>query len=360
MAQSIDYFATTLPCTTQNLTNWHKISELLRRADIIALMDQSLSINVTLEGGLPNLYLSVQDSYYSSAQIFNVPLEFVDIPLLINSAQHQGDHWMITASPDNVRFQIESAVFVRHHEGKIHWDLVVEHYEPFLSIELEDELELEEGYEENLISFTFDPFQYVSALYQASLMCQQLQPVTFTPPDEMPEPKHPLYQLAAQAPRLKLLWQRYGKANAMIEHGKPTKTADHFAQEAETQWLQDMLDTLDSSYQESVLGNLDAYLDSLPEEELNKLERNGKQLEEMLLKRWETLVDSLTEEEAEALEKDQTKARFPNSLKLRLMREFLEGNPSVLLGSGHSVTRKEENVIDLQHWKRNHPTDSSH
>ncbi|WP_020394274.1 hypothetical protein [Thiolinea disciformis] len=320
-------------------------------------MDQSLSITVTLEGGLPNLYLSVQDSYYSSAQIFNVPLEFVDIPLLVNSAQHPGDHWMITASPDNMRFQIESAVFVRHQEGKIHWDLVFEHYDPFLNIELEDEID--DGYEENLISFSFDPFQYVSALYQASLLCQQLQPATFTPSEDQPENPHPVYQFAAQAPRLKLLWQLYGKANGMVAQGEPTKNYDHFAQEAETQWLQDLLDTLDSTRQESILENLDAYLESLPEEELNKLENNGKQLEEMLIKRWEKLVDSLTEEEADALENDQTRLRFPNSLKLRLMREFLEGNPSVLLGSGRDTAHKDENVVDLQHWKRNHPTDSS-
>ncbi len=319
-------------------------------------MDQSLSITLVLEGGLPSLYLSVQDNYSSPAQIFNVPLEFVDFSLLVGSAQATGDYWMVTASPDNPRFQIESAIFVKHRDGKILWDLVYEHYEPFLNIELEEEAD---EYEENIITFSFDAFQYTSALYQACQACLHLQPTTFTIPDDAKGLEHPLFGMSQHIPRLNMLWQKYGQANDMIKNGQPTQDSDHFALETEKQWLQELLDTLDEAHHDNMMDNIDAYLESLPEDVLSQLEGNSKPLEEALMQRWEMLVNSLTEEEADALENDQTATRFPNSLKLRLMREFLEGNPSVLLGHGHTRDNRTsaEKVVDLQHWKRNRPTD---
>lgn len=324
-------------------------------------MDQSLSITLVLEGGLPSTYLSVQDNYSSPAQIFNVPMDFIDVGLLISSAQTTGDYWMVTASPDNPHFQIESAVFVRHRDGKVLWDIVYEHYEPFLNIELEEDAE---EYEENIITFSFDAFQYVSALYQASQLGQHLAPTIFSLPDttdNKDEPKNPLRELASYAPRLNMLWQKYGQTNEMIKNGRPTHQHDAFALEAEKQWLQDLLDTLDEAQHEEAFENLDAYLESLPEDVQTQLEGNSQPLKELLDQRWKALVNSLTEEESDALENHETASRFPNSLKLRLMREFLEGNPSVLLGTGHrspvsntTPTQNEsDKVVDLQNWKRN-------
>jgi len=319
-------------------------------------MDQSLSITLVLEGGLPNIYLSVQDNYNSPAQVFNAPLELLEVERLLKSAQTPNDYWIVTTSPDNPRFQVESAISVHHRDGKIVWDLVYEHYEPFLNIELED---MADSLEENLISFVFDPFQYVSALYQAAKLCTQLQPTTFSLPkqetDDYPK-DHPLFNLQAHLPRLRLIWQKYGQANQMVEHGLPTQQSDYFAHEAETQWLQELLETLESSRYDQMMDNIDAYLDALPDEVISQMEQNSKQLEASLLQRWEMLVESLTEEEAEALENAQSSHRFPNSLKLRLMREFLEGNPTVLLGNArrHEAEPVEENVIDLQHWKHQH------
>ncbi|TXH78455.1 MAG: hypothetical protein E6Q85_01615 [Thiothrix sp.] len=320
-------------------------------------MDQSLSITLVLEGGLPSAYLSVQDNYSSPAQIFIVPMDFIDIGLLIASAQTTGDYWMVTASPDNPRFQVESAVFVKHRDGKILWDIVYEHYEPFLNIELEED---PEEYEENIITFSFDTFQYVSALYQASQVGQHLAPTIFSLADSSTENnKNPLQALASYAPRLNMLWQKYGQTNDMIKNGRPTHQHDIFALEAEKQWLQDLLDTLDEAQHEDAFENLDAYLESLPEEIQTQLEGDSQPLKELLDQRWRVLVNSLTEEESEALENHETASRFPNSLKLRLMREFLEGNPSVLLGTGHKTpasdtkdTTDSGKVVDLQHWKR--------
>ena len=314
-------------------------------------MDQSLSITLVLEGGLPNLYLSVQDNYSSPAQIFNVPMEFVDISLLLASAQTTGDYWMVTASPDNPRFQIESAIFVKHRDGKILWDIVFEHYESFLNIELEEEAD---DYEENIITFSFDAFQYVSALYQASQLGQHLVPTTFSLAAQQEPHDHAILELASYAPRLNMLWQKYGQANDMIKNGRPTHYSDQFAQAAERQWFQDLLDTLDGQEHDATLENLDEYLASLPEDVQTQLENNSKPLEDALIQRWETLVNSLTEEEADALEQRQTASRFPNSLKLRLMREFLEGNPSVLLGNAREAKLNDSKVVDLQNWKQNH------
>lgn len=314
-------------------------------------MDQSLSISLTLEGGLPNTYVCVQDNYYSPAQVFNAPLEFIDIEKLVASLKSSGDYWIVTASPDNPRFQIESAIFVRHNTNKIIWELVYEHYEPFLNIELEPDAD---EFDENIISFVFDPFQYASALYQASLISQQLIPTTFKlteTPDDAEE--HPFAGLQKHSPRLNILWQKYGTPQRLVENGTPVKTSDFLAEEAEKQWLQDIIDTLDAAHNDNVMSNLDAYLDSLPNSVLTQLEHNSEPLQQALVKRWEMLVNSLTEEEAEALENDQTLQRFPDSLKLRLMREFIDGNPSVLLGNTPENNGSDgEKVVDLQNWKR--------
>ncbi len=298
--------------------------------------------------------LSVQDNYKSQAQVFHVPLEFVALGALVNSTQSTGDYWIVTASPDNPRFQVESAVFARHHDGKIIWDLVYEHYEPFLNIELGPEAD---DFDENIISFTFDPFQYTSALYQACQLSQNISPRLFTPTtntdttDDTPE--NPISQLPSYIPKLNILWQKHGMAHGMLENGQPVHDHDYLAQHTEKQWLQDIIDTLDAVHNENVMENLDAYLESLPEDVLNRLETNGDQLQNALLERWEMLVSSLTHAEAEALENEDSKEKFPNSLKLRLMSEFLAGNPSILLGDLRGQRASEgEKVVDLQHWKR--------
>ena len=340
-------------------------------------MDQSLSVTLVLEGGLAQASLSVQDNYKSQAQVFYVPLEFVDLDALANSTQHTGDYWIVTASPDNPRFQIESAVFARHHDGKIIWDIIYEHYEPFLNIELGPEAD---DFDENVISFTFDPFQYVSALYQACQLSQAITPTLFTPnptPDEPAsktqtvnkaatadnttnpetgseaEPDNPVTRLPQYIPKLNILWQKHGMAQDMLENGQPTQNHDYLALRTEKQWLQDIIDTLDAVHNENVMENLDAYLESLPEEVLNRLETSGDQLYNAMLERWEMLVGSLTQAEADSLENEDSKEKFPDSLKLRLMREFLDGNPSILLGDLRAQPVDEgEKVVDLQHWKQ--------
>jgi uncharacterized protein YjgD (DUF1641 family) len=102
-----------------------------------------------------------------------------------------------------------------------------------------------------------------------------------------------------------------------------------------------------------ILDNIDAYLDSLPEEVLAKLEADSESIEKALNERWEKLVSSLTEEEAEALENDQSASKFPNSLKLRLMREFLAGNLSVLLGYTNAPDDADSptKVVDIANWR---------
>ena len=313
-------------------------------------MDQSLSITFVLEGGLAQASLTVQDNYKSPAQVFDVPLEFVDFNALVNSTQHTGDYWIVTASPENPRFQVESAIFVRHHDGKIFWDLVFEHYEPFLSVELSPDAD---DFDENIISLTFDPFQYASSLYQACQLSQAITPTTFRLTKEGSEKsENPVTTLAQHIPKLNILWQKHGIAQKLLENGQPVHNHDYFAQQTETQWLQDIIETLDDVHNENVMENLDAYLESLPEEVLTRIETNGDQLQNALLERWEMLVNSLTKDEAEALENETTAKQFPNSLKLRLMCEFLDGNPSVLLGDLRGQqTDSGEKVVDLQSWK---------
>lgn len=317
-------------------------------------MNQSLAITFVAEGGLPNLYLSVQDNYNSPAQVFNAPMDFVDLDMLIGSAQATGDYWMITTSPDAPDFQVESGIFVRHRDGMIHWDVVYEHYEPYLGIELDDMDD--DDFEEHVITFSFDPFQYCSALYQAASTCQHFNPVTFQL-DVSKHKDHPIIKLRQHQQKLHILWQKYGHQKDLIEHGSPTQDHDYFARESEAEWLKELLDTLDDTHNDNVMGNLDAYLESLPDDILARLEQDSSKLEAALTQRWEMLVDSLTEEEAQALEDNKSAEQYPHSLKLRLMREFMEGNPSVLLGN-HPRTNKEQDVgnrvVNLQNWKATH------
>lgn len=320
-------------------------------------MNQSLAITFVTEGGLPNLFLSVQDNYNSPAQVFNAPMDFVDLDMLIGSTQATGDYWMITTSPDAPGFQVESGIFVRHRDGLIHWDIVYEHYEPYLGIELDDMDD--DDFDEHVITFSFDPFQYCSALYQATQLSRQLAPVTFNL-DAQKAAEHPLLKLRHYESKLQILWQKYGHQQALVEHGSPIKDHDFLARESEAEWLKDLLDTLDDAHNDHVMGNLDAYLESLPESILTKLEQDSSKLEDALTQRWEMLVNSLTEDEAKALEDNKSAEQFPHSLKLRLMREFMDGNPSVLLGN-HLQTSKpdtdtgnENRVVNLQNWKATH------
>lgn len=314
-------------------------------------MNQSLAITFVAEGGLPNLYLSVQDNYNSPAQVFNAPMDFVDLDMLMGSAQATGDYWMVTTSPDAPGFQVESGIFVRHRDGQVHWDVVYEHYEPYLGIDLDDMDD--DDFDEHVITFSFDPFQYCSALYQAANTCQQFDPVTFQL-DAEKNAEHPMIKLRQYQPKLHILWQKYGHHQALIEHGSPVKDHDYFARESEAEWLKELLDTLDDAHNDNVMDNLDAYLESLPDDILARLEQDSTQLETALTQRWEMLVDSLTEDEAQALEDNKSAEKFPHSLKLRLMREFMEGNPSVLLGNHPQPTKEQDaanRVINLQSWK---------
>nr|CAA6828712.1 MAG: Unknown protein [uncultured Thiotrichaceae bacterium] len=322
-------------------------------------MNQSLSMMFVLEGGYPRAYLSVQDNYQSPAQVFNAPLEFIDFNALVDSTRNSGEYQIVSTSPDNPDFQIESYVIVQHHDGEISWDIVFEHYEPFLSLELSPEAD---DLDENVVSFTFDAFQYTSTLYQACLSSSHLLPVSFSEDSEKQtsendsqddEEESPIQHLAQYTQRLNILWQKHGNKNEMVKNGQAQKHSDHFAHEAEKQWLQDIIDTLDDVHNDNVMENLDAYLESLPEDALSRLEKNRDQLQETLTQRWEMLINSLTKEEADALENDQINTLYPNSLKLRLINEFIDGNPAVLLGSSHNQQSSSEKVIDLQSWKHN-------
>lgn len=315
-------------------------------------MNQSLAITITLEGGLPSIYLCAQDHYHSPSQTLKIPMEFVDIDALIQSIQQDGEYWIATASPDTPQFQVESPIYVNHHDQEITWELVYEHYEPFLDIELLDDEDLDE----NIITLRFDTFQYASALHQGFQLAQHAEPVTYNDNgnyDEEVEP--PIQRMLKAIPATRTQWLKYGNACEMIQEGKLVNDHDHFAREAEIAWLQDILDSLESAHTDEVRDNLDAYLESLPSAILARLEKDGAQVSDMLNQRWETLVDSLTEEEAESLENEDSHIRFPNSLKLRLMREFLGGNPSVLLGFNPHLDQKDsnkENIVDISHWRQ--------
>lgn len=322
-------------------------------------MDQSLSITIILEGGLPSLYLTAQDHYNSPSQAFSVPLEFMDLSALIKSVQSSGDYWLITANPDNPHTTLNNPIYVRHQNGKIFWDLVYEDYQMFLNVELEDPETSE--YEENIITLSFDAFQYVSALYQGFLLSQQVQIVTYDYAASQPEEPSILEQLKTHIPALRAFWQKYGKTDGRIKHGQPTLDHDFFAREAETLWLQDILDSLEANHSGTMMENLDAYVESLPETIQTQLEKNGQSLAQALNHRWTMLVNSLTEEESEALEQGETAERFPDSLKLRLMREFLEGNPSVLLGHHprSPTAAPDANVVNLEQWREHKTLPSS-
>lgn len=311
-----------------------------------------------LEGGYPRTYLSVQDNYQSPAQVFNAPLEFIDFSALVDSARQSGEYLIVSTSPDNPDFQIESPIVVRHHNGHISWDIIFEHYEPFLSLELSPEAD---DFDENIISFTFDAFQYTSTLYQACLASSQIRPTSFAINDEATETEsdassenteeNTFPQLAHHTQRLHILWQKHGTKNKMVENGRATKTSDYFAHEAEKQWLQEIIDTLDEAHNDNVMENLAAYLESLPEDALTRLEKNRDQLQQTLNQRWELLINALTQEEADALENNQVNERYPNSLTLRLISEFIDGNPAILLGSSHNQQTSSEKVVDLHNWK---------
>jgi hypothetical protein len=152
------------------------------------------------------------------------------------------------------------------------------------------------------------------------------------------------------------LWRRYGEAYGAIDaEGNLISDSDNFARQAEEQWTDEVLRSLLEMRFGKILGNIDAYLDALPEDVLEKLEADSESIEKALNERWEKLVNSLTEEEAEALENDQSASKFPNSLKLRLMREFLSGNPSVLLGHNPFDTDNTDNpdkVVSLANWRK--------
>ena len=313
-------------------------------------MEESLSFVVTLEGGQPSVQLVVLEGYRHPNRILEIPFGLLDFRALVRSAQSTGDYWIVNATPDLPEFQVESAVFVRHRDGKILWDIVYEHYEPFLDVELDvdDDEEVDE-FEENVITLTFNPFQYVSALYQFCQHYPQLRPVTFKP--RVIEEAASLEQYL---PQLYILWRHHGMASDAVDaDGQPSHDEDAFAKQAEEQWTDEILHAMLEMRFGDILDNIDAYLDSLPEDVLAKLEADSESIEKALNERWEKLVRSLTEEEAEALENDQSASKFPNSLKLRLMREFLAGNLSVLLG--HSLAPDDADsptkVVDIAHWR---------
>lgn len=319
-------------------------------------MNQSLAVTITLEGGLPSIFLCAQDHYHSPSQTFKAPMEFVDIDILIQSLQQAGEYWFVTASPDAPQFQLESPIIVQHQGDVITWDLVYEHYEPFLDLSFFTEDEYEEGM---MITLSFDRFQYASALQQGFQLAQHIEPVTFNyQPDTNSDDIAPPHQRMLKAlPATRTQWLKYGNANAMIQNGHLVNDHDQFAHEAEVAWLQDILESLETAHGDDMRDNLDAYLESLPSAILNRLEKDGTKLSDMLDQRWAMLVNSLTEEEAESLENDDSAQKFPNSLKLRLMREFLNGNPSVLLGYNPHFTDSEssqskENIVHLEHWRK--------
>lgn len=315
-------------------------------------MEESLSFVVTLEGGAPSVQLVVLEGYSHPNRIMEIPFGLLDFRALVRSAHATGDYWIVNTTPDLPEFQVESAIFVRHRDGKILWDIVFEHYEPFLDIELaEDEEEPLDEFDENVITLSFDPFQYVSALYQFCQHYPQFKPVTF-----QPKPAEEGQSLEQYLPQLHILWRYYGEAHGAVSaEGDLLHDTDDFAKQAEEQWTDEVLKALLEMRFGRILGNIDDYLNSLPDDVLAKLEADSKNIEQALNERWEKLVNSLTEEEAEALENDQSQSKFPNSLKLRLMREFLAGNPSVLLGHAHVTetdTNRPDKVVSLESWKK--------
>ena len=317
-------------------------------------MEESLSFVVTLEGGAPSVQLVVLEGYSHPDRIMEIPFGLLDFRALVRSAQATGDYWIVNATPDLPEFQVESAIFVRHRDGKILWDIVFEHYEPFLDIELaedEDDDEPPEEFDENVITLSFDPFQYVSALYQFCQLYPQFKPITFQPKSA---DEH--LRLEQFLPQLHILWRRYGEEHGSVSSdGLLISDADAFAKHAEEQWTDEVLRALLEMRFGKILGNIDDYLNSLPADVLAKLEADSASIEQALNERWEKLVNSLTEEEAEALENDQSQSKFPNSLKLRLMREFLAGNPSVLLGHAHVAGKSgdtPDKVISLESWRK--------
>lgn len=315
-------------------------------------MEESLSFVVTLEGGLPSVQLVVLEGYSHPNRIMEIPFGLLDFQALVRSAQATGDYWIVNTTPDLPEFQVESAIFVHHRDGKILWDIVFEHYEPFLDIELaDDEEEPLDDFDENVITLSFDPFQYVSALYQFCQLYPQFKPVIF-----QPQAADDNLRLQQFLPQLHILWRRYGEAHGSVSpDGLLISDTDVFAKQAEEQWTDEVLRALLEARFGRILGNIDDYLNSLPEDVLLKLEAESDNIEKALNERWEKLVNSLTEEEAEALENDQTHSKFPNSLKLRLMREFLAGNPSVLLGHAHVVGASGDSpdkVVSLESWKK--------
>lgn len=179
------------------------------------------------------------------------------------------------------------------------------------------------------------------------------KPITFQPKSA---DEH--LRLEQFLPQLHILWRRYGEEHGSVSSdGLLISDADAFAKHAEEQWTDEVLRALLEMRFGKILGNIiDDYLNSLPADVLAKLEADSASIEQALNERWEKLVNSLTEEEAEALENDQSQSKFPNSLKLRLMREFLAGNPSVLLGHAHNSAGKSgdtpDKVISLESWKK--------
>lgn len=317
-------------------------------------MEESLSFVVTFEGGQPSVQVVVLEGYRHPNRILEIPYGLLDFRALVRSAQATGDYWIVNTTPDLPEFQVESAVFVRHRDGKIFWDIVYEHYEPFLHVELDvDEDEPAEEFDENIITLTFDPFQYVSAIYQFCQLYPQFKPVTF---NETQTPEETL-QLESFLPQLHILWRRYGETHGAVNaDGILVTETDSFSRQAEEQWTDEILRAMLELRFGRIMSNIDAYLDSLPPEALAKLEANSESIETALNERWEKLVNSLTEEEAEDLENEQSKSKFPSSLKLRLMREFLSGNPSVLLGHTHTLdndTDRPDKIINLASWKKN-------
>lgn len=329
-------------------------------------MEESLSFVVTLEGGSPSVQLVVLEGYSHPDRIMEIPFGLLDFRALVRSAQATGDYWIVNTTPDLPEFQVESAIFVRHRDDKILWDVVYEHYEPFLDIELADDEDDEplEDFDENVITLTFDPFQYVSALYQFCQLYPQFKPVTF-----QPKSTDEYLRLEQFLPQLHILWRRYGEEQGSVSaDGLLISDTDSFAKYAEEQWTDEVLRALLEMRFGKILGNIDEYLNSLPADVLAKLEADSASIEQALNERWEKLVNSLTEEEAEALENDQSQSKFPNSLKLRLMREFLAGNPSVLLGHAHVAGKHRsdtpDKVISLESWKKDkdslsHPPQSN-
>lgn len=315
-------------------------------------MEESLSFVATFEGGQPSVQLVVLEGYRHPNRILEIPFGLLDFRALVRSAQATGDYWIVNTTPDLPEFQVESAVFVRHREGKILWDIVYEHYEPFLHVELDvEEDEPIDEFDENIITLTFDPFQYVCALYQFCQLYPKFRPITF-----QAKTSEESLQLESFLPQLHILWRRYGEEHGSVNaDGILIGEIDTFSRQAEEQWTDEILRAILESRVGQVINNIDAYLAALPPEVLAEFEANSESVESALNERWNKLASSLTEEEVEDLENEQSKSKFPNSLKLRLMREFLSGNPSVLLGHSHTLDPDKENpdkVVNLESWKK--------